>query len=231
MRDDADWADASAILKDGRRSELNRPAHPRDGASDRGTLRFRRSRSSTTGSTPMSCWAPGTSQRRRSRLDLQRTRRTQTYTRPEHWLVLRCVVVEYRTSRPWSGPLHFKNAESGHAHPGRHSGDRHSQYILAGNGDFLLRHHVGSPATARDFAPLETALRPWSSKRISAAGGRPTNSDLFLLQSRMGPKGPDSRNRLAGPVGGRVCPPARRRPAGDRPARNGPTSGCDRARK
>ena len=47
-----------------------------------------------------------------------------------------------------------------------------------GEGEFLLHHAVGSPATKSDYGPRETPLPPGASKRIAAAGGRPTNSDL-----------------------------------------------------
>jgi alpha-galactosidase len=45
-------------------------------------------------------------------------------------------------------------------------------------GEFLLHHAVGSPCARNDYAPLESLLEPKSEKRIGAAGGRPTNSDL-----------------------------------------------------
>ncbi len=36
---------------------------------------------------------------------------------------------------------------------------------------------MGSPANKSDYGPLQTELKPNASKRIAAAGGRPTNSD------------------------------------------------------
>jgi len=41
------------------------------------------------------------------------------------------------------------------------------------------------PLRANDYQPLETVLAPNATKRIAAAGGRPTNSDLsyFNLQT------------------------------------------------
>ncbi|MBL9128640.1 MAG: alpha-galactosidase, partial [Verrucomicrobiales bacterium] len=41
----------------------------------------------------------------------------------------------------------------------------------------VLHHNVGSPCAPNDFQPLETPLAPGVSKRIAAAGGRPSNSD------------------------------------------------------
>ena len=45
-------------------------------------------------------------------------------------------------------------------------------------GEFTLHHNVGSPCQANDYQPLETVLGPGVQKRITAAGGRPTSSDL-----------------------------------------------------
>ena len=50
--------------------------------------------------------------------------------------------------------------------------------LRAGRGEFLLHHAVGSPANGSDYGPIETRLGPRQTKRIGAAGGRPTNSDL-----------------------------------------------------
>ncbi len=44
--------------------------------------------------------------------------------------------------------------------------------------EYVLHHNVGSPASKNDYGPLETPLGPGAVKRISAAGGRPTNSDM-----------------------------------------------------
>jgi alpha-galactosidase len=46
------------------------------------------------------------------------------------------------------------------------------------NGEFRLHHHIGSPCSVDDYRPLETILASGTTKRITAAGGRPTNSDL-----------------------------------------------------
>jgi alpha-galactosidase len=45
-------------------------------------------------------------------------------------------------------------------------------------GEPLLHHNVGSPANGSDYSPLTTALAAGTSKRLSAAGGRPTNTDM-----------------------------------------------------
>lgn len=58
-----------------------------------------------------------------------------------------------------------------------------------GSAEFLLHHNVGSPASRSDYAPLQTPLGPNFSKRISAAGGRPTNSDLSYFNVAEGNQG------------------------------------------
>ena len=50
-------------------------------------------------------------------------------------------------------------------------------FMRLGAKEFLLHHAVGSPSNGTDYGPLETALSPGVVKRISAAGGRSTNSD------------------------------------------------------
>ena len=46
------------------------------------------------------------------------------------------------------------------------------------DGEFILHHSKGSQATPTDFEPYADRLEPKADKRISAAGGRPTNTDL-----------------------------------------------------
>ena len=58
-----------------------------------------------------------------------------------------------------------------------------------GDSEFLLHHNVGSPASASDYGPLETPLGPGAEKRIGAAGGRATNSDLSYFNLSEGNHG------------------------------------------
>jgi alpha-galactosidase len=112
------------------------------------------------------------------KLDAQRTRRTQTYTDPNTGLVVRCVMIEYRDYPTVEWTLHFRNAATTDTPILEDIQALDTRIRPGGSGRFLLHHHLGSPCTARDFEPLETPLGPGVSKRISAAGGRPTNSDL-----------------------------------------------------
>ncbi len=56
-------------------------------------------------------------------------------------------------------------------------------------GEFLLHHNVGSPADGNDYGPLETPLGPGATKRLGAAGGRPTNKDWAYANLAWGDAG------------------------------------------
>jgi alpha-galactosidase len=122
-------------------------------------------------------------------VDETRTRRTQTYRDLTSGLTVRCEIVQYQDYPVVEWTLYFKNAgrndtailENIQALDARFKGS-------VGN-DFLLHHHVGSHCSARDYAPLETRLGPGQTKRISAAGGRPTNSDWSYFNLDGGSRG------------------------------------------
>ena len=58
-----------------------------------------------------------------------------------------------------------------------------------GQNEFVLHHQTGSPCTPADYEPHETALGPQTTRRITAAGGRPTNSDLSYFNLTWGDRG------------------------------------------
>jgi len=112
------------------------------------------------------------------KLDDVRTRYTLTWTDPKTQLQFRCVAIEYHDFPTVEWTIYFKNGGS--------ADTPIVEKILAldiglrrgGVGDFLLHHAVGSPANGNDYGPLETVLSAGTTKRIAAAGGRPTNSDM-----------------------------------------------------
>jgi alpha-galactosidase len=112
------------------------------------------------------------------RLDEYRRQHTLTYTDPKTQLILRCVAVEYKDfpTIEWTlylrngGPIDTPILEDLQALDARF--ERHTE------GEFTLHHHTGSPSRPNDFEPHETVLAPKAVKRITAAGGRPTSSDL-----------------------------------------------------
>ncbi len=114
----------------------------------------------------------------------KRTEYTSTWTDPDTGLVVRCKAVTYRGFPVTEWTVYFKNAGTADTPILENIQSLDGTWQRGGDCEFLLHHAVGSPANGSDYGPLETRLTPGTTKRISAAGGRPTNSDLsyFSLQ-------------------------------------------------
>jgi alpha-galactosidase len=122
-------------------------------------------------------------------LDDKRTEHTLVYTDPKTGLTLRCVGIEYRDFPTVEWTLYFKNTSDKDTPilADIQAIDLQIERQPGPSSDlteFRLHHHTGSPCQANDYQPFETVLAPAMEKRIAAAGGRPTNSDLsyFNLQ-------------------------------------------------
>ncbi len=110
-------------------------------------------------------------------LSQNKTERTLTWTDRKTGLQVRCEAVEYHDFPTVEWTLYFKNTGTS-ATPILENIDALNLALERGtNGEFLLHHNIGSPANGSDYGPLETPLGPKATKRIGAAGGRPTNSD------------------------------------------------------
>ena len=112
------------------------------------------------------------------KIEKGRTRRTMTWQDPETGLEVRCVVVEYQDFPTVEWTLYFKNAGSKDSPIIESIQSLNTTFQKKAQGEFLLHHNVGSPANGNDYGPLETVMGPGVKKRIGAAGGRPTNSDM-----------------------------------------------------
>lgn len=124
------------------------------------------------------------------KLDEDRTQRTQVYKDPQTGMVVRCEIVEYHDFPMVEWTLYFKNTGSADTPILESIQSLDTQFkIPGGSGEFRLHHFVGSPCTAYDYQPLETVLKPDTTKRIAAAGGRPTNSDLPYFNLETGDGG------------------------------------------
>ena len=175
--DQADWAEARAKLKDGR--ELWLADLPMTDGAGREPLSTDPPFAFTYDGKPSAELLKNWKTERSSRdLDEGRVEHSITYTDPATGLRVRCVAVAYRYFPTVEWTVHFQN--TGQADTPILSDVEALDLSLQrpGQGEFVLHHFTGSPCLANDFEPFETALKPGSVKRISAAGGRPSNSDL-----------------------------------------------------
>jgi len=123
------------------------------------------------------------------KLDAQRTQHTLTYTEPKTGLVLRCVAVEYHDFPTVEWTLYFNNSGQADTPILENIQALDAAWERPGDAEFLLHHAAGSLANKSDYAPRETALGPGATKRITAAGGRPTNTDWSYFNVQWGGEG------------------------------------------
>jgi len=173
--DQADWAEARVTLKSGREIWLaDLPLQ--DGAA----------RPPYTTELPFSFkyddkvlaelqWQPTRSKRK---LDDQRTEHTLLFSDDKTGLKVRCIAVEYHDFPTVEWTLYFRNTGTRDTPILADIQALDVQFHHGGQGEFGLHHFTGSPCLPTDFQPFETALKPGATKRIAAAGGRPSNSDM-----------------------------------------------------
>jgi alpha-galactosidase len=111
-------------------------------------------------------------------LDGDRSERTLVWTDPRTGLVVRCAAVVYSDFPTVEWTVYVKNAGSKDSPIIEDLQALDADFVNRSGREFLLHHGVGSPCQPNDFQPLETPLGPGAEKRISAKGGRPTNSDM-----------------------------------------------------
>ena len=111
-------------------------------------------------------------------LDERRTEHTLTWNDPGTGLSVRCVAIEYRDFPTVEWTLYFKNTGSADTPILEDIQALDTRVVRGEKGEFILHHNVGSPAAPNDYEPLVTTLKPKVTKRLAAAGGRPTNTDL-----------------------------------------------------
>ncbi len=184
--DQADWADARVVLQGGQevwlgdmplRAGAGRPPHPVEVPF---SFRYGGKTLAALG------WVPTRSSRP---LDAQRTEHVVRYRDERTGLEVECRAITYRDFPTVEWTVFFKNTGASETPILSEVQALDAAWVRGGGGEFLLHHWVGSPCRADDFAPLETVLPPKATKRISAAGGRPSNSDLPYFNLAWGDEG------------------------------------------
>lgn len=173
--DQADWADARVTLRDGRALWLG--DLPLDDAANRPPPSTEPPFAFLYDGRPLAGlgWQPVRASRP---LDDRRTEHTLTYADTATGLQVRCVAIEYHDFPTVEWTLYFKNTGSQPTPVLSEIRALDATFHRGGPGEFVLHHFTGSPCRADDFAPQETPLGAGASRRITAAGGRPSNSDL-----------------------------------------------------
>lgn len=112
------------------------------------------------------------------RLDEARNQYTLVHKDPKTGLEVRCVAVAYDDFPVVEWTVHFTN--TGKVPTPILENIQALDAVLERNdeGEFVLHHSKGTPNSPTDYQPLETVLEEHTLKRVTAAGGRPTNSDL-----------------------------------------------------
>ncbi len=174
--DQADWADAKITLADGQElglADLAVAGGPAVATPESPIFSF------VYDGRPSAAFLTTWKLERSSRmLDPQRTERTLTYTDPQTGLEVRVVGVEYHDFPTVEWTVYFRNPGPAATPILEKIQALDASFVRGHYGEFLLHHAVGSPCARNDYAPLQSPLEPGQEKRIGAAGGRPTNSDL-----------------------------------------------------
>jgi len=173
--DQADWAEARVTLADGGALWLaDLPLGPLPGPySTDPPFSFRYG--DRASSDLLKTWILKRSTRQ---IDGQRTEYTSNYRDPKTGLAVRCVAVTYSDFPTLEWTLYFNNDGPAPTPILENIQALDTTLERSREGEFLLHHSKGSPNSPTDYQPLETALPAKAEKRITAKGGRPTDSDL-----------------------------------------------------
>ncbi len=173
--DQADWADARVNLVDGSAVWLSDlpvgPSRAPYAAGPPFSFRY----GDRPSSELLKTWEL---ERHERRLDENRTEYVLIYSDPKAGLRVRCVAVAYRDFPTVEWTVYFKNEGKEDTPILEQVQALDTSFERNAEGEFLLHHSKGSPASPTDYEPRETVLERKADLRITAMGGRPTNSDL-----------------------------------------------------
>lgn len=123
------------------------------------------------------------------KLDSRRTKVVVTYKDPSTGLEVRYVAIEYGDFPAVEWTVYLRNTGRSDTPIVDNLQGLDTTFQNPGKDEFVLHHNVGSPANGTDYSPIETPLPPHAVKQISAAGGRPTNTDLSYFNLASGKQG------------------------------------------
>ncbi len=180
--DPVDLADAKVELEDGSSISLDElPIGPLEQGYDK-TAPFSFVYDGRKSKEFLSSWEMTRSSRR---LDEQRVEYTNSYRDPATGLQVRCVGTAYKDFPIVEWVVYFKNTGTRDTPILEHILALDTRFERSGDGEFVLHHNKGAPATPNDYQPYETPLGPNAVLALSASGGRSSNKDFpyFNLES------------------------------------------------
>jgi alpha-galactosidase len=176
--DQVDFADAKVALADGKELALDSLAVGPLRADYTPDPPFSFVFGGTKSSELLKTWP---SQRSSRDIDPDRTEYTQVYRDPKTGLEVRFVGVEYHDFPTVEWTVFFKNTGAAESPIIENIQMLDSRLERNGDGEFLLHHNKGAPATANDYEPYETPLPKKAEQHLVAHGGRPSNGDFPYL--------------------------------------------------
>lgn len=108
-------------------------------------------------------------------LDSWRTEKILTWTDPISGLSVRLDTIAYRDFPTVEWTLHFKNTASQDTKIISDIKAIDAPFQRGPQGEFVLRHWLGSQASPQDYEPEQTTLGPGASQSFAPVGGRPSN--------------------------------------------------------
>jgi alpha-galactosidase len=121
------------------------------------------------------------------KLDENRTAHTLTYSEPNGVLSVRCEAIEYKDFPTVEWTLYFKNSGKTDSPILENIQSLDIDWERSGDTEFLLHHNIGAPSDNTDYTPLVSILGGNSTKRLGAAGGRSTNTNMSYFNIERSP--------------------------------------------
>ncbi len=171
--DQADWADAQAVLADGSTVWLgDLPIVGTEIIPYTTEPFFSFTYDGKPSSALLDTWQL---QRASKPLDVRRTERTLSYTDPKTGLVIRCVGIEYRDFPAVEWTLCLKNTGDKNTPILANIESLDTRFQKQSEGEFLLHGRAGDNCSPISYQPFDVTLGPNAVQEYAPVGGRPTN--------------------------------------------------------